>query len=77
LELPDVDDRSPLDPEQYDDTPGAEWAMGDPKAAAELMKKANAISSTGLSRQFQDEFERAAKERQILHPGAPPPTAQQ
>ncbi|UQA54919.1 tetratricopeptide repeat protein [Polyangium aurulentum] len=53
------------------------WAMGDPKAAAELMKKANAISSTGLSRQLQEKFERASEERQILDPGAPPPTAAQ
>jgi hypothetical protein len=52
------------------------WAMGDSKTAAELMKKANAISSTGLSRGLQEKFERAAAERKVIDPGKPPPTAQ-
>jgi hypothetical protein len=51
------------------------WAMGDSKAAAELMKKANAISSTGLSRGLQEKFENAAAERKVIDPGKPPPTA--
>ncbi len=49
------------------------WAMGDMKAAAELMKKANAIESTPLSRQRQEMFEREQQQSKVIDATAPAP----
>lgn len=49
------------------------WAMGDLKAAAELMKKANAIDSTPLSRQRQEMFEAEQEKSKVIDAAAPAP----
>lgn len=48
------------------------WAMGDDRAAAELMKRANAISSTPLSRGFQEKYEKSLAGHQVIDAGSAP-----
>jgi hypothetical protein len=43
------------------------------KAAAELMKKANAIDSTPLSRQRQEMFEQEQEKSKVIDASAPAP----